>query len=261
MSGKILAAIDIGNTHIVTGLLKEDRQLLDTERMAADRDLSAVSYEKMLRALLERQGLQAEDLQGAAMSSVVPEVNEAVREGTRRVLGREPMLLEDVRGLDLHIETEHPEKVGKDMLADAAGALEEYSGDLIIFDLGTATTCSVVTADRRYLGHLIIPGMMTSSHALAEKASQLPEIRPEIPARLIGKNTVESMQSGLIHGTAAMVDGLIDRVEEELGHPATAVATGGLAALIAPCCRRKLTVDPELLLKGLWYLYQRNESR
>ena len=141
---------------------------------------------------------------------------------------------------------------------DAVAATEKYSGMIAIFDMGTATTCSVVDEKRSYLGTLIMPGIKISQDALTERTSQLPYIRFEKPKHMIGKNTIESMQSGLIYGNAAMVDGLIERLEAEVGGEMTVVATGGIAGIIVPFCRKKIIYEPDLLLKGLWYIYHKN---
>ncbi len=143
-------------------------------------------------------------------------------------------------------------------MVDAVAATEEYSGMIAIFDMGTATTCSVVDEKRSYLGTLIMPGIKISQDALTERTSQLPYIRFEKPKHMIGKNTIESMQSGLIYGNAAMVDGLIERLEAEVGGEMTVVATGGIAGIIVPFCRKKIIYEPDLLLKGLWYIYHKN---
>lgn len=158
----------------------------------------------------------------------------------------------------IRIATDQPASLGSDLVVDAVAAVEEYSGKIVIFDMGTATTCSVVDERRSYLGTLIMPGVKISQDALTERTSQLPYIRFEKPKHMIGKNTIESMQSGLIYGNAAMVDGLIERLEEELGAGITVLATGGIAGVIVPFCRKKIIYDPDLLLKGLWYIYHKN---
>jgi type III pantothenate kinase len=154
--------------------------------------------------------------------------------------------------------TDHPASLGSDLVVDAVAATEEYSGMIAIFDMGTATTCSVVDEKRSYLGTLIMPGIKISQDALTERTSQLPYICFEKPKHMIGKNTIESMQSGLIYGNAAMVDGLIERLEAEVGGEMTVVATGGIAGIIVPFCRKKIIYEPDLLLKGLWYIYHKN---
>lgn len=158
-----------------------------------------------------------------------------------------------------NILMDHPAQIGRDLIAVAVGGIAEYKLPLAIFDLGTATTLCVVDEKKNYIGGMIMPGIKTSLNALAENASQLKEIDLEPPRRVIGKNTTECMRSGMIYSNAAAIDGIIDRVEEELGQTVTVVATGGLADLIVPFCRRKVLLDKDLLLKGLWVIYNKNK--
>lgn len=154
-----------------------------------------------------------------------------------------------------------PERLGQDRIADAAAAAAGYPLPCMTVDLGTATTYNVIDAQRRFLGGFIVPGVLTSLRAISARTAQLPPIAPEAPARLIGKNTEECLNSGAVYGTAAMLEGLADRVEAELGAPLTVVATGGLARGIIPCCRRDILFDGDLLFKGLAVLYRRNRPR
>lgn len=159
----------------------------------------------------------------------------------------------------MNILMDHPAQIGRDLIAVAVGGIAEYKLPLAIFDLATATTLCVVDEKKNYIGGMIMPGIKTSLNALAEKASQLKEIDLEPPRRVIGKNTTECMRSGMIYSNAAAIDGIIDRVEEELGQTVTVVATGGLTDLIVPFCRRKVLLDKDLLLKGLWVIYNKNK--
>ena len=147
------------------------------------------------------------------------------------------------------------------MVVDAVAAIHQYPKPLIIIDMGTATTVSVVDKESRYQGGLILPGVKISQDTLTGRTSQLPRISLEAPAHVIGKNTIDCMKSGAIFGNAAMLDGLIDRIEEEIGEKATVVATGGLAECIIPNCRREVHYDPDLLLKGLMIIYEKNVGR
>ena len=173
-----------------------------------------------------------EGVQGIIISSVVPGLTDVVREGLSLMTGLTPLVVGHGIRTGIRIATDHPASLGSDLVVDAVAATEEYSGTIAIFDMGTATTCSVVDDRRSYLGTLIM--------------------------HMIGKNTIESMQGGLIYGNAAMVDGLIERIEEELGCGVTVLATGGIAGVIVPHCRKKIIYDPDLLLKGLWYIYHKN---
>ena len=144
------------------------------------------------------------------------------------------------------------------MIVDAVAAIREYPGPIIIIDMGTATTMSVVDKNGNYIGGIIYPGLRVSLDSLSSKTAQLPSISLDIPKRVIGKNTIDCMRSGIMYGTAAMLDGLADRVEAELGQPLTVVATGGLAPYIMPCCKRKIIYDADLLFKGLALIWERD---
>lgn len=158
----------------------------------------------------------------------------------------------------VNITLDNPAQLGSDLVVDAAAGIAEYPLPLIIFDMGTATTVSVIDENKNYLGGMIIPGVNVSLNAMISQTSQLPRISLEPPKRIIGKNTIECMKSGILYSTAASLDGIIDRVESELGKKATVVATGGLAGSIIPHCTKKIILDDELLLKGLIVIYNKN---
>ena len=161
-------------------------------------------------------------------------------------------------GLDIHMDT--PSQVGSDRIVIAVAALAEYKAPLILMDLGTATTVEVVEPPRTYVGGVIFPGVKLSLDALTSRAAQLPGISLDKPKQVIGRNTVDCMRSGMMYGTAAMLDGLIERIEEELGHKATLIATGGMAQFITPLCRREIILEKDLLLKGLNIIYKKNKK-
>ena len=160
----------------------------------------------------------------------------------------------------LNILMDQPGQLGADLVADAVAGISEYPVPLIIFDMGTATTVSVVDSQKHYIGGMILPGIQISLDALTARASQLGGISIEAPRRVIGKNTVECMKSGILYSSAASIDGIIDRMEEELGQKATVIATGGLAKKIVPHCRRQVILDEDLLLKGLMVIYEKNQG-
>lgn len=254
----MIAAVDIGNSNIVIGLMDEARQVCFSGRIRSDRQKTKEEFMIELKTLLEIYHVTLEGVQGIIISSVVPGLTDVVREGLSLMTGLTPLVVGHGIRTGIRIATDHPASLGSDLVVDAVAATEEYSGTIAIFDMGTATTCSVVDGRRSYLGTLIMPGVKISQDALTERTSQLPYIRFEKPKHMIGKNTIESMQGGLIYGNAAMVDGLIERIEEELGCGVTVLATGGIAGVIVPYCRKKIIYDPDLLLKGLWYIYHKN---
>lgn len=261
MSRDVILAIDIGNSNIVIGVVEASGRVLSPARIPTDRGMSEEEAAARLKSFLEECKKSADEIAGTVISSVVPELTDAVKAGAALVTGGKALVVGPTAETGLVFDMDDPSKVGADLIADAAAAAEEYAGPLAVFDMGTATTCSVVSADKTYLGTIILPGAGISQRALTEHASQLPAVRFGTPGRLLGKNTMESMQSGLVYGNAAMVDGLIGRVEDEVGEAVTAVATGGIAGLIVPYCRRRIIYEPDLLLKGLWYIYRKSTGK
>ena len=183
-----------------------------------------------------------------------------MREAAEKIIRRPVKVVGPGLKTGLNILMDNPAQLGSDLVADAVAGLEEYPVPLIIFDMGTATTVSVIDSRKCYIGGMILPGVMVSLNALAANAAQLQGIGLELPRKTIGKNTVDCMKSGIIHGNAACIDGLILRIEEELGQKCTVVATGGLAKSIVPHCKRKVILDDDLLLKGLLAIYEKNQQ-
>ena len=253
----MIFAVDIGNSNIVIGLMDEQRKVHFSGRIRTERHKTKEQFMIEVKILLDIYHVSMQDIHGVILSSVVPELTDIIREGMALLTGTVPIVVGHGIKTGIKIATDQPSSLGTDLVADAVAASEEYPGTLAIFDMGTATTCSVVD-NRTYLGTMIIPGIRKSQEALTEKTSQLPYIRFEKPKHIIGKNTIESMQSGLIYGNAAMVDGVAGRIEETLGKKITVVATGGVAGLIIPHCKREIIMDADLLLKGLWYIYHKN---
>ena len=188
----------------------------------------------------------------------MPPLTKILNEAVRKIIKKDALIVGPGIKNGMNILMDNPAQIGRDLIAVAVGAIAEYKLPVAIFDLGTATTLCVVDDKKNYIGGMIMPGIKTSLNALAENASQLKEIDLDAPRRLIGKNTTECMRSGMIYSNAAAIDGIIDRVEEELGMPVTVVATGGLAKLVVPFCRREIILDEDLLLKGLWVIYEKN---
>ena len=250
----MLLAVDIGNTNIVVGGM-EGREVLFAERLPTDATLDGRDYADAIAGILYRRHAVPE---GGILSSVVPTVTEAVREGLCLVMGKEPLVASPQLRSDLAIDMDNVSKVGADRIVIAVAALERWQPPLILLDLGTATTIEVVDRSRTYIGGCIIPGVRTAADALSARAAQLPPIELTAPQRVIGKNTVECMQSGAMYGAAAMLDGMIDRMEAELGERATVIATGGIAPAIVPLCRRTMELEEDLMLQGLRRLYEMN---
>lgn len=255
----MILAIDVGNTNTVLGCIKGE-QLLFTLRIRTDRDKTADEYALLLQGLLERQGAYPVDIEGGILSSVVPELKTVMAVAMRDLTGKDFLVVGSGIKTGLNIRMDNPAQLGADLVVDAVAALSRYKPPLIIFDMGTATTLSVIDKDGCYIGGMIIPGLRLSVDALSARAAQLPYIHLGAPERLIGTNTISCMQAGAVYSNAAMLDGLSQRVEEELGQPVTVVATGGLMGTVLPFCKRSIQYDENLMLEGLRLLYEKNQK-
>ncbi len=253
----MILAIDTGNTNIVLGCL-EQNAILFTLRLQTDRNKTADEYALLLENLLRRRGIDPTVLEGGILSTVVPELRSVLLSALKQITGKEFLAVGPEMRTGLTIKTDSPAQLGADLVVDAVAALAKYKPPLAIFDMGTATTLSVIGENGAYLGGMILPGLRVSVDALSAKAAQLPYIHLGSPKEVIAKNTVDCMQAGAIYGTAAMLDGLTDRVQEEFSQPLTAIATGGLTSVVVPYCKRKILQDPNLLLEGLNILYRMN---
>ena len=254
----MLLAIDIGNTNLVIGCIKED-QILFKVRIATDRTRTSDQYGVEIKNMVEAFGVKISEISDCIISSVVPPVFNSVRTGLIKVLGKQPMVVGPGLKTGLNIHMDVPSQVGSDRIVIAVAALAEFQAPLILMDLGTATTIEVVEPENRYMGGVIVPGVRVSLDALTSRAAQLPGISLDRPKNVIGKNTVDCMRSGMMYGTAAMIDGLVDRIEEELGHSSTLIATRGMAQFISQLCRHENIIDKDLLLKGLNIIYKKNK--
>ena len=255
----MLLAIDIGNTNLVIGCIHDDK-ILFKARIATDSIRTSDQYGVEIKNMLEAYGVKRSDIDDCIISSVVPPVFNSVRTGVIKIIGKQPMVVGPGLKTGLNIHVDVPSQVGSDRIVIAVAALAEYKAPLLLMDLGTATTIESVEPDNVYMGGVIIPGVRVSLDALTSRAAQLPGISLDQPKQVIGKNTVDCMRSGMMFGTAAMIDGLVERMEEELGHRCTLIATGGLAQFIAPLCKREIILDKDLLLKGLNIIYKKNKK-
>ena len=255
----MLLAIDIGNTHIVIGAIENDKIVCEA-RIATDKTRTSDQYGVEIKSMLEAFGCRIEDVEDCIISSVVPPVFNAVRSGVYKIIERPPMVVGHGLKTGLDIRMDHPAQVGSDRIVIAVAALAKRQAPLILIDMGTATTVEVIEPRNKYMGGVIMPGARISLDALTNSTAQLPGINLDKPGKIIAKNTVDSMRSGIMYGTAAMLDGVIDRIEEELGHPSTIVATGGVAPHVIPLCRHKIAIERDLLLRGLNVIYKMNKE-
>jgi type III pantothenate kinase len=256
----MLLAIDIGNTNIVIGGIN-DMDILFEARIATDHLKTSDQYAVEIRNILNLFEVDLHTTGDSIISSVVPPVFNSVRTAIIKLTHKLPIVVSPGIKTGLDIRMDNPAQVGSDLIVDAVAAFHDYPTPLIVIDMGTATTMSLVGRGNVYLGGPIIPGLRVSLDALSSSAAQLFGISLEKPQRVIGKNTIECMRSGIMYGHAAMIDGMIDRMQEELGEPiASVIATGGTSQFVVPLCTHKIIYDKDLLLKGLAILYQ-NELR
>lgn len=255
----MILAIDVGNTNIVLGGIDEET-IHFTARLSTDRFKTGDEYAVLMKNLLELNGQKPSDMEGGIISTVVPALAMPLRSAVEKITGKRCMVVGSGLKTGLNILIDNPAQLGSDLVVDAVAAIAEYPKPIMIFDLGTATTLSVVDRNGGYMGGMIMPGVILGMEALASRTSQLPHIGLEPPKKLVGTNTIDCMKSGTLYGNAAMLDGIVDRVAEQLGEEPTVIATGGLARVIVPNCRKKIICDDSLMLKGLWILYQKNQK-
>lgn len=255
----MLLAIDIGNTNITLGGYIGEKLCFVT-RIATDRNMTADQYAVQLDGVIKLYGHSTAEVEDAVISSVVPSAGTAVSGAVKMLTAKEPLVVGPGVKTGLNIKIDNPAQLGADLAAGAVGALGKYPLPCIIIDMGTATTLSVLDENGTFLGGAIAAGIRSTLDALTSHTSQLPSIYIDAPKSIIGKNTVESMQAGLVIGAAAMLDGLIERTESELGKTATVVATGGLASTVLSHCKRKAIIDDNLLLDGLYKIYFKNKA-
>lgn len=255
----MILAIDIGNTNIVLGCIDRET-ILFTERLSTDHLKTDLEYAISFKNAMEMHGIAHGQVAGAIIDSVVPPITARIEMALKKLLGCEVMTVGPGVKTGLNILMDDPAQVGADLIVGAVAGIAQYPCPLILVDMGTATTICVVDENKNYIGGMILPGISVSLESLTSRTSKLPRIGLDPPKRLIGKNTVESMKSGILHGSASCIDGMIERIEEEIGQKATVVATGGLAGAIVPLCRHEVILDDTLLLKGLLLIYKKNAA-
>ena len=256
----MILAVDVGNTNIVVGCI-EDGRIFRTERVRTEPNATEAEAAIKLRDLLNLMSVRPEEIEGAVIASVVPPVTASLAEAIERITGKQSLIVGPGIKTGLNMKIDDPATLGADLAAGAVGAIACYSTPAIIIDMGTATTITLVDGKHCFRGGAIFPGVNLGFSALASATSLLPDIYIEKPKRCIGTSTAECMRSGAILGTASMIDGMIDRMEAELGEKCTHIATGGLAPAVISCCRHEILCDENLLLKGLWAIYQKNIGR
>lgn len=254
----MILAVDMGNTHTEVGIVDGDR-IAATSRIATDLKKTETEYAALLYMILTVRKISPDKVEGAVISSVVPSLTHVLKEAVKLTIGKKPLVVGPGIRNGLKIAIDDPKTLGADMVVDAVGGIKIYGSPLVIIDMGTATTITVVDKEGVFRGGAIVPGVKLSLEALAHGTSQLPMIGLESPGRAVGTNTIECMKSGIIYGQAALLDGMIDRMREEMGCEAKVVATGGLARVVIPYCRHEIILDNELMIKGLKLIYDMNK--
>jgi type III pantothenate kinase len=253
----MLLAVDVGNTETVLGVFR-DEELAWHWRLATVPERSADELALLFGGFLEGQGLSFDrNVTGVVISSVVPTATQSLREMVRGYFHFAPVVVEPGVKTGVPVLTDNPKEVGADRIVNALAAFSKYGGPAIVVDFGTATTFDAISEGGEYLGGAIAPGIQISARALYERTARLPRIELAAPRSVVGKNTVESLQSGIVFGYSAMVDGMVERMAKELGTP-TVIATGGLASMVIEECRTVDHHDPWLTLEGLRLVFEKN---
>ena len=255
----MILLIDVGNTNVTVGIC-DSGKITASWRMTTNRDLTSDEIGVVLRNYFTLGGIDINDITGTIISSVVPPIMYSLTHAVRKYIGTDPVIVNSKSKMGLTIRYDNPKEVGADRLVNAVGAIKKYNAPLIIIDFGTATTFCAVSKEHEYLGGVILPGIKISINALVEKTSKLPKIEIAKPDKIIGTNTVESMQSGMYYGYAGSVDNIVNKMKESFnGENVTVIATGGLARMIANEAKTIDVIDSSLTLEGLKIIYD-NET-
>ena len=253
----MILTVDVGNANIVVGVVKNEKILFDA-KLRTDITKTSDEYCIDLKMLMEVYKIHPEQIQGAVIASVVPQVLNSMQSAVRKLTGKTPLVVGPGLKTGLNIQIENPAQTGADLVASAVAALQEHEAPLIIVDMSSTTTMTVLDKNGTLIGGSIGPGVKMSLDALTDRTALLPGLQLDQPKKVIGRNTTDCMRSGVMLGAACMVDGMVERMEQELGYRATVIATGSIARFIVPMCRREIIYDKDLLLKGLAALYREN---
>ena len=253
----MIVAVDIGNSNIVIGGI-QGSDILFEARLRTDSTKTSDEYAIDLKMIFDIHQVQLSQIEGSIISSVVPQVLNSIKTALWKLTKKNSLVVGPGVKTRLNIKVENPAQTGADLVVGCVGAIQSHKPPLIVIDMGTATTMVALDKSGAFIGGCICPGVKISQEALTARTALLPGLQLDQPKRVIGRNTVECMRSGIMYGAAAMLDGMIERMEEELGQKATVVATGGIARFVLPMCRREIIYDRALLLKGLVILYENN---
>jgi len=255
----MILTIDIGNTNIVLGGFVHE-ELKFVARIATNPNKTEDEYATKIRSILALHNVEKSEVSGAIISSVVPPLNSIVKKAVKLIYNVDPLLVGPGIKTGINIHCDNPSSVGADLICACVAAHHIYGSPSLIIDMGTATKIMVMDKSGTFIGVSIIPGVGMGLKALASDTAQLPQISLEAPKSVIGKNTVDCMKSGVVFGNASLIDGMIDRFNDEMGQNLKVYATGGLASTIIPHCKHEISIDENLVLNGLKIIYDKNKS-
>ena len=254
----MILTIDIGNSNIVLGGV-EGSDIRFEARLRTDATKTSDEYCIDLKMILEVYGVEKQDIEGSIIASVVPQVLNSMQTAVKKLTGKAALVVGPGLKTGLNIHIENPSQTGADLVVGCVAALREHKAPMIIVDMGTATTMIVLDKDSAMIGGCIMPGVKISMDALTDRTALLPGLQLDQPKKAIGRNTIDCMRSGIMMGAACMIDGMIERMEAELGYETTVIATGGIAKFVLPMCKKEIIYDKDLLVKGLATLYRENK--
>jgi len=254
----ILLGADIGNTHSSIGLF-EDGVLTDTIRLSSALQRTEDEFWFYIKQFLQQKNVKTTDIQDVVISSVVPDLNFVFQRLSEKYFHKEGFFITYEKKLGIDVNIPLPQQVGADRLCCAVAGYSQYRTNLIIIDFGTATTFDIIFKEGAYEGGIIASGLETTNWGLHNKAAKLPKVKLEFPERIVGKNTENAIQSGLMYGEVAMIDGIIDRIIAEENRDFKIIVTGGLGSKIIPFLQHAVISKPSLLMEGIYEIYQKNQ--
>lgn len=254
----MILTVDVGNSNIVLGAVEGD-QIHFEARLRTDATKTSDEYCIDLKMILDVYGVQPADIEGSIIASVVPQVLNSMQTAIKKLTGKAALVVGPGLKTGLNIQIENPAQTGADLVVGCVAALREHKAPMIIVDMGTATTMIVLDKNSAMIGGCIMPGVKISMDALTDRTALLPGLQLDQPKKAIGRNTIDCMRSGIMMGAACTIDGMIERMEAELGYETTVIATGGIAKFVLPMCKKKSIYDKDLLVKGLATLYRENK--
>ena len=255
----MILTVDIGNSNIVIGGV-DGQKILFESRIRTDATKTSDEYSVDLKILFDINGISPEDVEGGIIASVVPQVLNSIQTAIRKLTGKTCLVVGPGLKTGLNIKIENPAQTGADLVVGSVAALREHKPPLLVVDMGTATTMVVLDKTGALIGGSISPGVRISMDALTKSTALLPGLQLDRPKNAIGRNTIDCMRSGIMLGSACMLDGMIERMEEELGYKTTVIVTGGIAKFVIPMCKREMIYDKDLITKGLSALYFENQK-